>query len=807
MLLLCAMATANVEDSVNEAEAAEEVSPVFHEKLAAFEAESTKEETAEEETHETIERDEETHETIERDPVETVLTPHSEDAFVENSEANEEAPEDEAKESKPEFINVDVFVPGVPAHDVIVERFSAKSSTGRRLLSSKVGFWGSTGTLTPSASNGLKSASTQVPMLAATYSDTVTAVTVRVPHDGNANTQTVVLTLHGRATDPDAFVSNAANGGNDPYTPHLHDPYSGSSGSDSDGGPRAQTAGDYTSQTQTTFSTGTGQNVGPGKESFFAAWNGASTASNPRGAHDPLKLSWACSEGQTAPEIAAELSVGHSQGFRESTGQRTQGNEPFYDDERASCTSTADVTGFKRSCLVHGRDQHAAKLWGAHALQDGPDIMVTLTGGNVGSGNVNRACQLTAVDPYGATSQMLVTITILPEQNNAPVALWRAGGVTSYTVPHDRSPTTNHVQVLLDGDFTDADNNDNNIGPLGNPSIETTASAQRRGLGVQEQMGWQGSDASKDPTAWAMFRGRPNAAAATANMAGIGRTAATYSTVEHAYDNGQKSGNDKMTFEWSCPTCGAAGGCKYYQLRPTVTLPGPAHTPSSTWADPGGQTGSTSEGSQWAGSYVDHSCTLTVTDSYGAQGSMTQVIRVNREPNTKPAPNAGADQSYTVPHDFYPTAETNEVLVTLYGGATVDANGDKMKHKWVCTAGGLQTAWATVELPFPVQLGGVATGFTYNPAGGIETGAADPNYVTSVSAIQTSEGWGADSGNSGNGDLFFGTHTRDANQVTVTLKPGTHTCTLTSTDTYNESNSDTVVISVSAEPNSSPNAS
>merc|ERR1712167_176712 len=123
-----------------------------------------------------------------------------------------------------------------------------------------------------------------------------------------------------------------------------------------------------------------------------------------------------------------------------------------------------------------------------------------------------------------------------------------------------------------------------------------------------------------------------------------------------------------------------------------------------------------------------------------------------------------------------------------------------MKHVWqcVCTAGAgcggsgetsfaqnAVTAWSTVELPFPVQLGGVNTGFTYNAEGGIETGGADPEYTASTGAyrneptlsatIQKSDGWGVDAGNSGDGDLFSGTHTHDTNQVKVTLPAGTHT--------------------------------
>jgi hypothetical protein len=159
-----------------------------------------------------------------------------------------------------------------------------------------------------------------------------------------------------------------------------------------------------------------------------------------------------------------------------------------------------------------------------------------------------------------------------------------------------------------------------------------------------------------------------------------------------------------------------------------------------------------------------------------------------------------------MPHDFYPTAETNHVLVTLYGGNTADADGDQLKHTWTCNDGTDDTAWATVELPFPVQLGGINTGFREHWQGGLQTGGGDPNYVESTASIQMSDGWGADLGHSGDGDLFEGTHSHQKNEITVMLGPGTHTCTLTTTDTYNEASTSQVVVTVAAEPNNNPNA-
>ena len=61
-------------------------------------------------------------------------------------------------------------------------------------------------------------------------------------------------------------------------------------------------------------------------------------------------------------------------------------------------------------------------------------------------------------------------------------------------------------------------------------------------------------------------------------------------------------------------------------------------------------------------------------------------VTVQPEPNTVPVANAGLDQTYTVPHDFYPSDETDLVRVTLNGSLTADDDGDRMRHHWSCGA-------------------------------------------------------------------------------------------------------------------------
>jgi hypothetical protein len=941
---------------------------------------------------------------------------------------------------KPKRFSMNVFVDAPGAHGLRVQKHKGGSEAARRLLKVRAGTWpdtGSSGYPNEAPREGEARVGPDRDFNdvrgGAAFEYDVTAVTFRIPHDGDPTTNSQILTLHGRATDPDAWVDTQEHP-NDPYTPHFHDPYSGSAGTDTLDGPRAGAQNEHTDPDHTlvtpTFSGTGGAQAGRPIEQGLGS--GTTAGANPRGRHDPLKLDWQCDAtamNQKAPAVAPFDSVAHAQGYRKSTGQRTQGNDQFFGDERTSCSSVPDVTGFKPACLVHSYDQPPATKWGSHALQDGPAITITVNGPaqnwplNSGAESTTHVCTLKATDPYGATDTMTVTITVEKEENVTPTSTWKAGGVTTYTVPHDHSPETHHVQVLLDGEYDDADNHNDNIGPLGNTATETTA------MGTAEQLKWQFVDKSKTTdgfdgifygnapakkyvgtgycadgtygsrlyadsradhlgqlgadtqgtslklcqdacsnwpechtlyfeadlsqctlysscqnndatkitagtgvrytkevdlgTSWAMFRGRPDEA-------------------YHENDHMQGHGFDKVTFLWTCPTAGGfffeetlgacmsgdsaaaafegtdyggycentaiegrpedvcehaclrTSGCTGFEvfdveylgvcttsdtctankcklmfldgaaptcptgwtanagsttvadhhgngirktsrcytkkngqafdvLKPVVSLPGPTWALATAWQDPGGQKGDTAGASgQWTSESVNHVCTLRVTDSYGATVTHDTTITINREPNTLPVAAAGdatrhasadaATQTYTVPHDFYPSDETNLVLVTLYGALTADADSDQMKHVWECVCdsgacGSGATAWATIELPFPVQLGGINTGFTQHWEGGIQTGAGDPDYVESLSTVQMSTGWGADLGHSGDGDTFVGTHSHQAAEVTVMLGPGVHTCTLTTTDTYNEASTSSVVVTISAEPNTNPDSS
>eukprot|EP00658_Telonema_sp_P-2_P005021 TRINITY_DN11881_c0_g1_i17.p1 TRINITY_DN11881_c0_g1~~TRINITY_DN11881_c0_g1_i17.p1 ORF type:complete len:365 (-),score=76.13 TRINITY_DN11881_c0_g1_i17:319-1413(-) len=156
----------------------------------------------------------------------------------------------------------------------------------------------------------------------------------------------------------------------------------------------------------------------------------------------------------------------------------------------------------------------------------------------------------------------------------------------------------------------------------------------------------------------------------------------------------------------------------------------------------------------------EHRCSLTVADPYNATSVNEVEVLVNAEPNGAPVASAGNDQELRVPHDMDP--ETGLVLVRLDGSTTADPDGDAMIHEWDCAVQGVP---ATAQV-----------------------------------ALSAAEQLGVD------GDFFSGRFTHDVNAVSVMLPSGNHTCTLTSTDTYNATGTDHVQIVVSPEHDMAPDA-
>jgi len=107
----------------------------------------------------------------------------------------------------------------------------------------------------------------------------------------------------------------------------------------------------------------------------------------------------------------------------------------------------------------------------------------------------------------------------------------------------------------------------------------------------------------------------------------------------------------------------------------------------------------------------NHGCTLTVTDTYGAKRTQTVTIKVNPEPNKKPVISIGSIPEYTIPHDGDPL--TNTVMVTLPGYASSDTEDymspdgkvklvtkdDVLTYLWECPTANVVSTDATTVVP------------------------------------------------------------------------------------------------------------
>jgi hypothetical protein len=234
---------------------------------------------------------------------------------------------------------------------------------------------------------------------------------------------------------------------------------------------------------------------------------------------------------------------------------------------------------------------------------------------------------------------------------------------------------------------------------------------------------------------------------------------------------------------------------------------------SYSWSD-GTSVIGTSATTTVAQSVGSHTYTLTVTDPYGASHSASVTITVVSG-NQPPTANPGANQTVTVPHDGNPN--TNTKNVTLDGSSSNDPDNQSLSYEWRNSSNVVvgSTAQVTLNLTagsysFTLKVtdpfGATATStvnVTVLPepnsgpsvnGGSDVVGVAGANGQATVSLTATS----SDPENDALTIKWFEGATQIGTGATLsaTLSAGSHTLTVTATDPYGATASDTVVVSV-----------
>lgn len=237
---------------------------------------------------------------------------------------------------------------------------------------------------------------------------------------------------------------------------------------------------------------------------------------------------------------------------------------------------------------------------------------------------------------------------------------------------------------------------------------------------------------------------------------------------------------------------------------------------SYQWSEAGTLLGTTAglTLSRTAGIYT---FTLKVTDSFGDSSTDEVQVTVLPEPNGTPVANAGPDQTATVPHDGDPN--TNTVGFTLDGSASSDPDGDGITYQWLDENGNPIAGGGQAKIDLVRQAGEHVFTLRVTDSYGASASAtvkvtvlAEPNGTPTANAgpdqkFTSSTGVNVALNGSGSSDpdndALQYVWTEGGQQIATGVSPvvffaiGVHTVTLTVTDPYGASSSDTVVITVS----------
>lgn len=672
---------------------------------------------------------------------------------------------------------------------------------------------------------------------------------VPVPHDGNPATSTVSVTLNGSgSTDPDgdaltyqwrntsgALVGNAATlvrtlaVGSHTFTLIVTDPY-GASDSDevvatvtaeANAVPVADAGLDQqvrvprdrnpNTQTATVTLSGAASSDADGDALTFRWRDGAGTLVGSQATlirtHSPGSYTYALtvtdpygasSQASVSVTVLPEINGGPVA----NAGPDRQ-VAPVHDGNPATDTATVTLSGADST----DPDGDPLSYWWRNAAGDPLSASVMLTWGlPVGS----HTFTLRVTDPYGASSEDRVTITVQPEPNAVPVA--RAGADQQVALPHDGNASTQTATVTLNGDGS--------------------------------------TDADGDPLAyqWLTPGGSPLGAGATLTrelMAG------EHSFVLRVTDPYGAFHEDSVAVtvlaEANLPPVAHAGGNR--QVTPVhdgnpatdtalVTLNGGGSTDPDRdpltyeWRTAGGGVLGTTALSQVPLGPGAHSITLRVTDPYGAAHEDTITLTVAAEPNASPVAAAGPDQNLHLPSG---RRAPTTLEVTLSGSGSVDPDGDSLSFEWRDAEGALlaDTASVTQTLAPGIYVFRLRVTDPYGAASedsvNVVVGRATPNRAPraaagpdrklalphdgSAATDAVSVALNGAGSRDPDGDVLQFTW-RDSQGTVVgttaaiqpTLAAGEHTFTLRVTDPFGASGEDQVTVRVSPERNRAPTA-
>lgn len=411
---------------------------------------------------------------------------------------------------------------------------------------------------------------------------------------------------------------------------------------------------------------------------------------------------------------------------------------------------------------------------GSTTLGSGAKLTVSLGVGR-------HTITLTVDDGYGGANSDDVVLTVNPEPNQAPLA--DAGGDQNLNIAH--GGTTK--DFTLDGSKS-SDPDGDKIAyewSLGGSVVGTDKTlSQTKGAGsytytlkVTDSYG-----ASNSSTATVTVN-PPSNGAPKAN-AGDDQTVASAhgaSTAAFTLDGSASSDpdGDTLTYEWKE---GATIVGRIAKLNLSASI-------------------------------GTHTYTLKVTDPYSASSSDEVVITVTAAANQAPVAKAGPDQTVTVPHDGNPT--TDKASFTLDGSGSSDPDGDAITYEW--KEGG-SVVGTTAKLSLTRKAGTYT--FTLkvtDPSGASSTDDvavtvnAEPNqtpvanagpdqYITSYYGLLVKLNGSGSSDPDGDPLTYVwtegGAQIATGAKPSVHLEPGIHIVTLTVSDPYGASSTDTVQITV-----------